>query len=141
MSEQFTSDVRFAFRRAFTWWETYLAFGMGLLLASAFVSGAVKDAMLKQSLREFQDVKVQTERANKDTAKIMSDIAILHDQNVKSMNDRASLNEDRVRVDTRLELAEKNQANIQKALENAQRSFNDARSILLRMEATGKVKP
>ncbi len=44
------------------------------------------------------------------------------------------LMEDRKRLDGRLETAEKNQAKVQKALENAQRSFNEARDVLRRIE-------
>ena len=137
MSEQFTAEMRFAFRRAFTWWETYIAFGMGLILASAFISGAIKDTLLKESAKRVEEVKIQTDRVNAEVAKIRGHVEVLSDRSEQSVEDRHRLNADRVRLDDRLSSSEKNQANLQHALENAQKSFNEARDVLRRIEQRG----
>ena len=137
MSEQFTADMRFAFRQAFTWWETYIAFGMAIILASAFISGAVKDAMLRESTKRVEEVKLQTDRVNAEVAKLRAHVEVIADRSNESRDDRHKLNADRVRLDDRLSASEKNQANLQRTLENAQKSFNEARDVLRRIEQRG----
>ena len=55
-------------------------------------------------------------------------IKLLTEQNERSIADRAHLND-------KLREAEQKQAQVQRALENAQRSFNEARDVLRRLEA------
>lgn len=87
-----------------------------------------------------QAVKGQTDKAvaaaTDAVVKAMApQIEVLSEQNERSIADRAH-------ITTKLEAAEKNQDRVQKALERAQVSFNEAAKVLSRIEKQSeKVKP
>lgn len=64
--QDFSNSFRFALRRMWTWWETYVAIILFIIIFSAIVSGSVKDTVVKQLESQIQTIKDQNQRSIED---------------------------------------------------------------------------
>jgi hypothetical protein len=62
----FAGNVRFVFRRMWTWWETYLIMFCFLVLFSVVVGGSAKQEIIKGLENQIEVIKIQNDNSIKD---------------------------------------------------------------------------